>query len=66
MEQEVSILLLGDADVGKTTFLSYVLCAFFIIYVLAIRILPLRNTSLACLWSPLLLVLDKHTVQNMT
>jgi GTPase SAR1 family protein len=28
MEQEVSILLLGDADVGKTTFLSYVLCAF--------------------------------------
>ena len=28
MEQEVSILLLGDADVGKTTFLSYVHCAF--------------------------------------
>jgi hypothetical protein len=48
MEQEVSILLLGDADVGKTTFLSYVQCAFSNHHFsVAIRILPLRDTFLA-------------------
>jgi hypothetical protein len=48
MEQEVSILLLGDADVGKTTFLSYVQYAFSKhLFSVAIRILPLRDTFLA-------------------
>jgi stage III sporulation protein SpoIIIAA len=66
MEQEVSILLLGDPDVGKTTFLSYVLCAFSSTFSMAIRILSRRDTLLACYLSHLLLVLDKHTIQIMT
>lgn len=61
--QQVSILLLGDTDVGKTTFLSYVLS-------IAIRTSPpcdtfLANSTSLC-FSSSLAMLVKHSVQPMT